>query len=269
MEAANTPAKPTLATVISASITLSFLLSVCFEWGFLSALGLTFADVPTTFSDHAQSALVWAPGMVTGLVGAALIEWLSRRIERGQSEEELIGTGPYQSFGRILRGSQGVLGWVVFFAMGFAFLVGGERVAQGGAIVLALICFKLALWIFEHQRVSEQTPPTIRLFVLVAPATMILFYGFGWDHGLRRSALIATTAEPSVLTLRADTAAKRIRVLRNYERGLLYVSGGNIEFRQWSEITSISKPARRTITLGPLCEFVKCNDDKPGARQSQ
>lgn len=38
----------------------SLVVSVAFDWGFFSALGIKFAHAPTTLSDHLSSWLVWA-----------------------------------------------------------------------------------------------------------------------------------------------------------------------------------------------------------------
>ena len=53
-------------------------LSVFYDFSFLSAIGLTFGDVPTTISDHVRSAIVWAPSIIVfGGMGAAWGAWES------------------------------------------------------------------------------------------------------------------------------------------------------------------------------------------------
>lgn len=48
---------PALTAVLAS---WSLVVSVAYDWGFLSALGISFAHAPTTLSDHLSSWLVWA-----------------------------------------------------------------------------------------------------------------------------------------------------------------------------------------------------------------
>lgn len=45
-------------------IGVSFVASVCFDYGFLYQLNLSFMDVPTSVQDHLRSSLNWLPYMV-------------------------------------------------------------------------------------------------------------------------------------------------------------------------------------------------------------
>lgn len=64
--------------------TAFMLLSVFYDFSFLTALGLRFSDVPTTISDHVRSAIVWAPTIVVfGGLGVVLGIWESE----GQKSE--------------------------------------------------------------------------------------------------------------------------------------------------------------------------------------
>lgn len=51
-------AAPTLLAVIAV---LPLMLSVIYDWAFLTTLGMPFSDVPSTISDHARSALNYLP----------------------------------------------------------------------------------------------------------------------------------------------------------------------------------------------------------------
>lgn len=42
-------------------------LSVGYDYGYLSSIGLTFAAVPTTITDHVRTAIVWAPANGVGI----------------------------------------------------------------------------------------------------------------------------------------------------------------------------------------------------------
>jgi hypothetical protein len=51
---------------------IALVLSVLYDYCFLSAMGLSLAEVPTTVADHVRSAIIWAPAVLgTLLLGAA------------------------------------------------------------------------------------------------------------------------------------------------------------------------------------------------------
>jgi hypothetical protein len=82
-------------------VALLLVMSVCYDFAFLHALGLSFNEVPSSTSEHLRSALLWVPYIALIAAGAAFHELLSRRNERNQSEEEIAGTlGPGATWSR-------------------------------------------------------------------------------------------------------------------------------------------------------------------------
>jgi hypothetical protein len=57
------------------------LLSVFYDFSFLTALHLHFSEVPTTISDHIRSAIVWVPQVGGMVLLFFLYELLMRRVE--------------------------------------------------------------------------------------------------------------------------------------------------------------------------------------------
>ena len=48
-----------IGAIVAVVASLSLLLSFVYDWGFLSALGISFEDAPTSLSDHISSWMVW------------------------------------------------------------------------------------------------------------------------------------------------------------------------------------------------------------------
>ncbi len=89
--------------IISFLTSTLLVLSVVYDFTYLSALNLSFSQIPTTISDHIRSALLWAPLLFLGLFSYFFFEMLLKRAEKGMSEEEIINTSPNPKFTRIFR----------------------------------------------------------------------------------------------------------------------------------------------------------------------
>ena len=87
--------------IISFLTSALLVLSVVYDFTYLSALNLSFSQIPTTISDHVRSALLWAPLLFLGLFSYFFFEMVLKRAEKGMSEEEIINTSPNPKFTRI------------------------------------------------------------------------------------------------------------------------------------------------------------------------
>jgi hypothetical protein len=77
------------AKVLALLATTLLIISVCYDYTFLMAVGLTFNEIPSLTTEHVRSALLWGPYMALVIAGAALNELILRRLEDGLSEEEI------------------------------------------------------------------------------------------------------------------------------------------------------------------------------------
>jgi hypothetical protein len=75
---------------ITVAVAVLLALSVCYDYSFLSALGLSFNDVPSSTAEHVRSALLWVPYIALTVLGAACYELFMRRMEGGLSEREIL-----------------------------------------------------------------------------------------------------------------------------------------------------------------------------------
>lgn len=144
-------------------------LSVLYDYSYLKALGLNFAEVQTTIADHVRSALVWLPTMLAALAFVVLWELFTRRVEGFKSEEEIIGSSKNPTLLRkIRRGPDKALvvfacifmlqqllfstsdsSWYLIFALGWVLVATGAvahdrmrpRFTLGTALIFVLLPF--------------------------------------------------------------------------------------------------------------------------------
>ena len=195
---------------------LSMILSVFYDWGFFTALGISFADAPTTLSDHMQSWLVWLPIVAPPAVFVLGIELLTRRIERGMTEDEIIATSPSPVWMRRIRDSpyyfMGVMGpllvifWVLF----------GEIFFDGLFFGLSICWFLFIGWIFGHPTVKDRHSALFRWSVYWLPPVMIAAFFLG-----SRSVERAFFPGEYKINVRSTSSTKDVEILRSFERWVL------------------------------------------------
>ncbi len=155
------------ALAVLGAVTLG--LSVLYDYSYLKALGLNFAEVQTSIADHVRSALVWLPTMLGALAFVVLWELLTRRIEGFRSEDEIIGSSQNPTLLRkIRRGPDKALvvlacifmlqqllystsdsSWYVIFSLGWVLVATGAathdrirpRLTLGTALMFVLLPF--------------------------------------------------------------------------------------------------------------------------------
>lgn len=75
-------------TTLIAAIML--VMSVCYDFAFIHALGLSFNEIPSTTAEHLRSALLWVPYIAMVAAGLTFHELLAGRIEDGETEDEIV-----------------------------------------------------------------------------------------------------------------------------------------------------------------------------------
>ena len=195
---------------------LSMIVSVFYDWGFFTALGISFADAPTTLSDHMQSWLVWLPGVATAAIFVLAIELLTRRIERGKTEDEIIASSPSPVWMRRIRDSP-------YYFMGFMgpllvmlWILFGEVFFDGLFFGLSICWFFFIGWIFGHQTVKERHSDLFRWSVYWLPPVMLGIFFFGSmsvEHDF--------FAGEYKINVRSTSSTKNVEILRSFERWVL------------------------------------------------
>ena len=207
-----------LSTVIAS---FSLIVSVFYDLGFISALGLQFSEIPTSITDHVRSWLVWLPNVVIGVFGASAIEMLSRRIEGGMTEEEIIRSSPNPLRTEKMRKRP-------FYAFGFLgitivvlWLLFGDRFRDGLPIGLIAAWFLFCSWIFRHPTIRARHSQNFRLFFHWVPPIVIWFYFSGFQDATSQ---INSTPPMDVVQIKSsqqEVSVLQVHILRSFDQWLL------------------------------------------------
>lgn len=252
-----------LPSVFGILATVSLVLSITYDWGYLHWLGVSFSEVPTSLSDHARSALVWAPSVGIGFFCFFVLELLTRRIEQGMTEQELIETSKNPKFTKLYREAPLILGEV--FAVGgvVAYLLWAAIPLEVFFVLSVISWFVIARWLFSHKRIQERTSPIYRIGIALIPAVFIYFVNTGMSAA--KTDVSKARAE-SFRTIKIKTQAKpfEAKVLRNFEKAVLLWDPVQMKIRliPWNEIDSIVFPYHESTFAGLLAEKESGKNEK-------
>lgn len=162
----------TALTAVGGSLTL--VLSVTYDWGFLSALGISMGDAPTSLADHLGSWLKWAPRYAILIAVVVLARLSFVRTVLG-----LIPSAVYNSLPTRPRWTKSKRRTYVLVA-GVAFilwlLIGGSPALL--AISAMFFWMVLVDWITEHPLLT--LPRSVSFLVRLAPVLALMFFTFGY-----------------------------------------------------------------------------------------
>jgi len=94
-----------LPSLISVFGVLILSLSIVYDYGYFWVFGISFSELPTTFTDHMRSSLVWTPYAFMMIFVVFINELFQRRLEQGYTEEEIIVNSPNPKFTAWFRSS--------------------------------------------------------------------------------------------------------------------------------------------------------------------
>jgi hypothetical protein len=188
---------------------LLLVLSAAFDYSYLLALGLAFEDVPTSLADHIRSALVWAPKCAIYALVIAIYEVTMSRLERGQTEDELVRRSPNPLFTRWFRRSPHYLFGVLVAAMVVKETL--YTTSSRGIYIAALVAWgTLAAWVVAHERLGSRFNQTGRRLFVIVPMVGIWVGFLGYSQG--RSVLEAQSPSWTV-SLKTETAPREQKLL--------------------------------------------------------
>lgn len=223
----------------SIATTVLLVLSTAYDFSFLYALGLSFQEVPSTLADHVRSAIVWMPHALLYIGALVVFELLTRRIEGGMSEEELIARSPTPRFTRAFRRSPKVLfAILVPLIVGVDFLIGNS---DQGLFMAAMVAWGvLAFSIADHPRLGSRfTSTTARLLIMV-PLIVIWVSSLGYARG---NSMMRATASTWNVELK-DSTTTEVRKL--------------VGLRRFSSVAILVEPGRR-VSIVPAEAVIRAD----------
>jgi len=227
---------------------ISFAASLLYDWGYYAALELSFADIPSSLTDHARSTLIWVPAILGGFIPYFIFEVFTRRIERGMTEEEITSTSP--KWIKKFRASPQKLIFYSSFIFAIAYVLMGDIFFNFAILAAIVLWISFAEWSQSHPRIEARRSLHVRLAIIILPAIGILLFSYG-----RSDAIKAYLAAPNTaFSLSGRNVPIEATVLRYFDKGMLIKEkGGPIVFYQWSSITQIRTAAMYKPNLGILC----------------
>ncbi|MCR1769078.1 hypothetical protein [Burkholderia glumae] len=245
--------------------TITLPCSVIFDWAYFNRLGLTLAVVPTSLTDHARSAVIWAPFVSLLIVGNFVMDLVDRR-GRGWKPKVVDRKKIDSAKNSITRFFYWVLefpiiGYTLIFALGVI-----QYVLEGSAIVSTVVMFLYFMWIWLFSWIissPEGAPSWIdrwRFWLILGPLVVV----FAYSGGDSRAADALRQKPTATLYLSSGKVVDNATILRYFDKGVL-LKGQNehLMFVQWSAISNIDDNRPRLIFRGVLCYvFDRCDSSR-------
>ena len=171
-----------LPALISVFATFILSLSVVYDYAFLSILGMSFSEMPTTLSDHLRSSLAWIPETIFAIFVVAIFEMFYRRIEQGKTEEKIIQSSPIPKFMAWFRASPKYPILVLALSLPLTILwLNPDLSIQlwHGRFSLIIIWFLLHSFLVGHERIIQRTSKEFLLASRWIPPILIFFFFSG------------------------------------------------------------------------------------------
>jgi len=226
------------ATGILATATLIF--SIIYDWGFFFALDMGFLDIPSSIGDHVRSALVWLPNTLLVFFLIIAFEFVSQRIERGLTEEEIIQSSKNPEKMRKFRRGPLVLFRIFAPVTVAAFLLIGDSYRALLPISLIIVWSMISEWIVSAPLIKERRNKTvIELFHTLPMVFFFLFF-----MGYNQASDLASKKNSSIkLFYETSGTSTETRVLRLFDKGMLTIDPKTkaISFYSWTKIEGYRK----------------------------
>ncbi|MEM1111508.1 MAG: hypothetical protein AAGI11_06340 [Pseudomonadota bacterium] len=158
---------------ISLSTAALLILSVTYDLGFYGYFELSFRQLPTTVSDHMRSALLWLPGIVILGFILATLEMITRAIEGGRSEEEIIDQSKNPKRTRLMRDLP-YLFMMAIPILAVPLMIAGVIPFSWDTLAMAALVVWLVIWflIFRVEKIRQRTPLWFVITMIVAPLAL-------------------------------------------------------------------------------------------------
>jgi hypothetical protein len=245
-----------VAEAVAVTVAVGFVLSVIYDWGFITALGITFSFLPSSTADHFRSGLIWLPPLLAILTAYVAIEFQFRRVEHGLTEEEIIAASKNPTrLRRFRQGPAKVLFWIAPLGL-LNYLLIGDAAASGLPLALSLAWVAFAEWTYSPPLVKQRRPAWLQACFTFLPVIGIVAYFSGYN-----AALDAANRKPVEVTILGEESVQQTaKMLRTFEKGVLVLTErGAVEFISWDQVHAIRNNAPYAPFRGIVCEwFNKC-----------
>jgi hypothetical protein len=167
-------------TAVVAALLLT--MSVCYDYSFLTALDLSFNEIPSSTAEHVRSALLWIPSLILVFVGMGILEIRSRL--KNSDDEAQIGDGrlTMRNVMFATRKDRIVVMSLAFFVATSAFL---SMDASWAFYAFMYSWCLIAVFIATHERLRPLFNRPGRLLFFCLPLLLAIVGNFGYSSGTR------------------------------------------------------------------------------------
>lgn len=243
------------AKLLALIATLCVALSVVFDWGYLTALELTFSEVPTSLPDHTRSAVLWLP-LVVSVIPLAIVASLfsdqidakDMRVAKSRGEDIAAYNKNKAKNARWGLAASSIIGFLLWLAFGYR-----------ARTFLAMAA--LAAWVLVVVRATPHDYLGIRQSMLfrfslgVLPLIPFALYVTGYISGREG---ISPDQQFGTITVRGSGNQYQLKanVARFFEKTAIVVDENRkVLLLKPDDIVQVEKAKPIFINKGVLCDY--------------
>jgi hypothetical protein len=234
----------------------ALILSIIYDWGYFYAIGISFAEIPTSISDHIRSALLWLPNTILAIFLVLTFEYINQRVERGLTEEEIVNSSKNPEKLKKFRNGPALLFRIFAPAAIVGFLLMGDTYSSILPLALIITWTMLCEWLTNSPLIKLRRSEASILLFKVLP--MVFFYVFFMGYNSSTSLAKTQKANFLIQTL-SEKEPVKVSPLRYFDRGVLVLKTeiNSIYLIPWSQITSIQAQEPYHQYTGVLGQWFK------------
>lgn len=236
------------ASIVTVLSGVGIIISLLYDMGYYTKLGYPVAELPTTFSDHIRSSINWLSPLLWSLFIVIILELVTRKIEKGQTEEELVSSSSNPKRVAAFRNSPFwfmallcLLILCLYILFGDSFL-GGMPFASFGVWIV------FSMWSMQCPLIESRWPIFLRRAIIVIPACFL----FAYFSGKQQAVNDTNNASNITVFYLTDGVQIKARVLRSLDRGFLIRREGrkNIEVLAIGAVLRLERDSEMHIDAG-------------------
>lgn len=256
-----------IAEGVALTVALGFVVSVIYDWGFFYALDFDFSTIPTATSDHFRTGVLWFPKLLAIILAYFAIEFQFKRIERGLTEDEIVGASSSPSKLKAFREGPGkFIQWVAPLAV-LNYILIGDAYSSMQPIMLSITWMAFAEWCYSVPLIQMRRSRDAHVAFTFLPIVVILAFFSGYN-----AAVDGASRDPVAVAIDngQPTSPIKGRVLRTFERGI-FILGDDNHFLliPWDQVHAVHTEKPYTPFRGVLCEwFGRCASEKAASNHA-
>jgi hypothetical protein len=240
-------------TAILASFSL--FLSIAHEWAYFATIGPQFRTLMGT-NDYIAAGIEWLPTAIIGLVVGAAVHLFFFRVERGQSEEELVARSPNPGFMRRFRRSADFLPIVfaTIVALNLFFIRPPDSI-EFEATLFAAIWMLFIEYVLLHPVTLARWGGAVVTVMGFLPLALAVVIGLGANAAYLD---LNDRSNPYDIRLADQSTVSQVNILRLLDRGVIYrdATTKTTRFLAWDKVHSVAKTGEPPRPR--MCKWIKC-----------